>query len=44
LQRESVRSFESSIRGREKITHQAYIILKNLQRKKVTNESLFSLI
>jgi len=33
LQRESVRSVEPSICGGEKIMHQAYSILKNLQQK-----------
>jgi len=36
LQRESVRSVEPSIHNGENIKHQAYNILKNLQRKKVT--------
>ena len=32
MQKESVRSVKPNIRSGEKITHQAYSILKNLQR------------
>jgi len=36
LQREAARGVELSIHSGEKITHQAYNILKNLQHKKVS--------
>jgi len=35
LERKSVKGVKLRIHGGEKITHQAYNILKNLQRKKV---------